>query len=44
MRKRALAARDVAWLVAGLALVAAMPFAAPAAERIVLCEEFTASW
>jgi hypothetical protein len=32
-------------LVAGLVLaVVATPLTAPAAERIVLCEEFTATW
>jgi len=36
--------RTAAWIVAGLALAAIMAPQAPAAERVVLCEEFTATW
>jgi len=32
-----------AWVLAG-ALLVAVPWSAPAAERVVLCEEFTATW
>jgi hypothetical protein len=36
--------RNAAWIAAGLALVAIMTPQAPAAERVVLGESFTATW
>ncbi len=43
MRRHSIAVKHTAWILAGMALVA-VPWTASAAERIVLCEEFTATW